>query len=261
MTPAERDGAAFCVTRSTYTRLPNCLNDLLFGEYIEDWLMTQQERMALICLLEKIRPEVAIELGTLYGGSLSAISKFSKKVYSLDIDPRSVQELTGRFPNVEYVVGNSTDTLPPLLNKLQKSGEAVEFALVDASHSTEGVKRDIENLIRYVPKKPFYIVVHDSFMPKCRQGMIAADWASSPYVHFVELDFIPGRFNSDPTEDSYRRMTCGLAIAMMLPVKREGELSFLADGQLPFDILKNNSAHKRKSFAKRLREAIGRLMT
>ncbi len=44
------------ISRSTYTRLPNCLNELLFGEYIEDWLMTQQERMAVISLLERVKP-------------------------------------------------------------------------------------------------------------------------------------------------------------------------------------------------------------
>ena len=72
-----------------------------------------------------------------------------------------------------------------------------------------------------------------------------ANWASSPYVHFVEIDFIPGRFNSDPTEGGYRKMTCGLAIALMLPVKRKGELSFLVDGALPFDILKQRSIHRK----------------
>ncbi len=239
---SERD-----VSRSMYTRLPNCLNNLLFGEYIEDWLMTQQERMAVISLLERVRPECAIEIGTLHGGSLSAIAKYSKKVYTLDCNHDSKEALAKAFRNVEFVTGFSSDTLPPLLEKLQKEGTPVEFALIDASHTAAGVKQDIENLIKYVPQKPFYIVIHDSFMPECRQGMMQADWASSPYVHFVEIDFIPGRFNSEPGEKSYRKMTCGLAVAMMLPVKREGELSFLVDGALPFDILKKHSVHGKHS--------------
>ena len=92
-------------------------------------------------------------------------------------------------------------------------------------------------------------------MPECRQGMIQANWASSPYVHFVEIDFIPGRFNSDPAERSYRKMTCGLAVAMMLPVKREGELSFLIDGGLQFEILKKNSIHRKSA----IRKILGRV--
>jgi len=238
------------VSRSMYTRLPNCLNDLLFGEYIEDWLMTQQERMAVISLLERIRPECAIEVGTLHGGSLSAIAKYAKKVYTLDCNHDSKEKLADQFQNVEFVTGYSNDTLPPLLKKLQKEGTPVEFVLIDASHTAEGVKQDIENLIKYVPQKPLYIVIHDSFMPECRQGMMQANWASSPYVHFVEIDFIPGRFNSDPGEKSYCKMTCGLAVAMMLPVKREGELSFLVDGALPFDILRENSVHSKHSIRK-----------
>jgi len=233
------------VTRSKYTRLPNCLNELLFGEYIEDWLMTQQERMALINLLDRIKPECSIEIGTLHGGSLSAISKFSQKVYALDCDPSCKERLSGIFPNVELITGYSNDTLPPLLDNLQQMGVPVEFVLIDASHTTEGVKQDIENLIKYVPLKPLYIAIHDSFMPECRKGMLDADWASSPYVHFVEIDFIPGRFNSDKNEDSYRKMTCGLAIAFMSPLKREKELKLLVDGELPFNILKQNSSHKK----------------
>lgn len=239
------NSSSFDVARSRYTRLPKCLNELLFGEYIEDWLMTQQERMAVINLLDKIKPECSIEIGTMHGGSLSAISKFSQKVYSLDCDPSSKEKLSEIFPNVEFLTGYSNDTLPPLLDNLQQMGIPVEFALIDASHTAEGVKQDIENLIKYVPLKPLYIVIHDSFMPMCRKGIMDADWASSPYVHFVEVDFIPGRFNSDKNKDSYREMTCGLAIALMAPVKREKELNLLVDGELPFNILKQNSIHKK----------------
>ena len=182
--------------------------------------MTQQERMALINLLDRIKPECSIEIGTLHGGSLSAISKFSQKVYALDCDPSCKERLSGIFPNVELITGYSNDTLPPLLDNLQQMGV-------------------------YVPLKPLYIAIHDSFMPECRKGMLDADWASSPYVHFVEIDFIPGRFNSDKNEDSYRKMTCGLAIAFMSPLKREKELKLLVDGELPFNILKQNSSHKK----------------
>ena len=102
-------------------------------------------------------------------------------------------------------------------------------------------------------------VIHDSFMPKCRKGMMEADWASSPYVHVVEIDFIPGRFNSDPAESSYRKMSCGLAVAMMPSVKREGELSLLVDGELPFNILRKNSRHKNSLIAE-IKSAVGKAL-
>lgn len=246
---------------SQYTQLPVCINDLLFSDYIEDWYMTQQERCMLITLLEKIKPECAIEVGTLFGGSLSLISKFSKKVYSLDIDPECKNKLSDKFPNVEFITGNSLETLPALIQELQENEVPVEFALIDASHTRDGVKKDIENLLAYKPLKPFYIVIHDSFMPECRQGMIDADWSKSPYVHLVELDFVPGRFNinhKDPA--NHKKMTCGLAIALMLPVERSGDVKMQAYGQLPFDILLENSIHKQslKSTLKKVKRKTGK---
>lgn len=247
------DYELFCdVERSTYTRLPNSFNNFLFGEYIEEWLMTQQERMAIINLLDRIRPECSVELGTLYGGSLSAISRFSKKVYTLDIDASCRDNLKDKFKNVEFIVGNTRETLPVLLKKLQQEKSPIEFVLIDASHETKGIKKDIENVIQYVPEKPLFIVIHDSFMPNCRKGILEADWNSSPYVHLVEVDFIPGRFNSDSAHKSYRKMTCGLAIAMMLPLKRKGQLNILVDGELPYNLLKKESIHQESFINKTL---------
>jgi hypothetical protein len=89
--------------------------------------------------------------------------------------------------------------------------------------------------------------------------MIEANWASSPYVHFVELDFIPGKFNSDPSEEGYRHMTCGLALALMLPFKREEELRLLADDDLPYNILKLSSIHH-LTFARKVKQKLRRVL-
>lgn len=230
--------------KSKYTQLPNCINDLLFDDYIEDWYMTQQERCTLITLLNKIKPEHAIEVGTLFGGSLSLISRFSNHVYSLDIDPACREKLSGQFANVEFITGDSNTTLPQLVKQLQDDEIPLEFALIDASHTREGVRNDIENLLEYKPIKPFYIVIHDSFMPNCRLGMAEANWAKSPYVHLVELDFVPGRFNVDENDPvNHKKMTCGLAIALLLPFKRTGDIKMLAHEELPYNILKDNSIH------------------
>ena len=45
-----------------------------------------------------------------------------------------------------------------------------------------------------------FIAVHDSGNPECRRGISSASWASSPYVHSVELDFVPGQIieHADP---------------------------------------------------------------
>src|SRR6478735_4078662 len=69
------------------------------------WMMTPAEQVAILYLLERLRPPVAIEIGTRMGGSLQAISRYSKKVYAIDIDPEVPKRLHGLYSNVEYLVG------------------------------------------------------------------------------------------------------------------------------------------------------------
>jgi hypothetical protein len=220
-----------------YTHLPSCVNRILYGEFINDWIMQHEERTALIYLLSKLTPECAIEIGTAEGGSLSVIAKYSNKVYSLDINPAC--DFSKEFSNVDFVTGRSQETLPPLLKRLQSEGINLEFVLIDGDHTGEGVKRDIENILQYKPARPLYIVMHDSFNPECRRGMTEARWDASPYVHFVELDFVSGRFEPDC------RMTCGFALALMLPVERRDELIIHRDKKLLFQNIMRHSVHSR----------------
>src|SRR5690242_21748356 len=79
------------------------VNDALQTDILLDWLMSPSERVALIFLLEHLRPNIAIEIGTKNGGSLQVLSKFCNRVYSIDIDPEVPKRLEGRFDNVEYL--------------------------------------------------------------------------------------------------------------------------------------------------------------
>lgn len=215
--------------------------------------MTQQERSVFIRLLSKVQSECSIEVGTFKGGSLSAMAKWSKGVYSLDINNDYIQKLRPLHRNVEFIVGDCAVTLPRLIDQLNILPYSVDFILIDASHETKDVKRDIENVIRYVPtQKPCWILMHDSFKPECRLGMKLANWELSPYVHFVHLDLVPGVFNPD------RSMTCGLAIALMLPEKRQGDLVVYEDCDFPFDVLEKHSIHHR-SVMNRLRGVAGKI--
>jgi hypothetical protein len=109
-----------------------------------------------------------------------------------------------------------------------------------------GGKRDIENVLHITPSRPLFVAMHDGFNPDCRQGMIEANWQAYPYVHAVEFDFIPGRFNylgGNPQKNS--KMTCGFALALFLPVKRYSDLNFGAHDTLFFNILLKKSSHYR----------------
>ena len=83
-----------------------------------DWAMTFAEKFAIAGILGQRRPKVAIEVGTLKGGSLSIISHYSEKVYSVDRDPGVKESLEKKFGNVDFITGYSREVLPGLIEKL-----------------------------------------------------------------------------------------------------------------------------------------------
>jgi hypothetical protein len=221
------------------------VREVVFGDYLTTSQMSDAERCTTIMLLDKIRPECAIEVGTADGGSLSMIAKYAKKVYSLDIDPRCSERFAPHFDNVEFVVGDSAITLPNILSVIQASGEKLGFVLIDGLHTAAGVRTDIESLMKYRPVCPLYVLLHDSFNPDCRTGIAQADWAASPYVHYVELDFVGGQFNRREGRGA-REMWCGFALALMRPEVRQGQLNINADEGPMYEAVLRQSAHRRR---------------
>src|SRR5262245_23050077 len=96
-------------------RLPTSAQELESRFEFDHWMMTDAERSTLTTLLQKLRPDCAIEIGTYRAGSLAVIADCAKKVYSLDIDPSCKANYAHQFPNVEFVVGSSRKTLPAIL--------------------------------------------------------------------------------------------------------------------------------------------------
>lgn len=193
---------------------PNCL--------CKNWQMNHSERLALTAILSRLKPLCSIEVGTYKGGSLSLISQHSKMVFSLDIDP-SIPNKFSYFKNVSFLISPSSITLPILLQELDDHNIPVEFVLIDGDHSAEGVKRDINSILNYIPKKPLFVALHDGFNPECRRGMLEANWSKSPYVHWIDIDFVPGRLVEDGGTAN-GEMWGGLALAYLKPDIRSCEL-------------------------------------
>jgi hypothetical protein len=193
---------------------PNCL--------LNNWQMNESERLALTALLLRHKPNCSIEIGTYHGGSLSLIAQHSTTVVSIDIDPEVLTRV-GDIPNVHFLTGYSEKLLPPLFAELTRSGVAIDFILVDGDHSTDGIKRDIGLILDYVPTKPMFVLLHDSFNPGCRRGMLEGGWERSPYCQAVELDFVPGRMieDSGPADGEFWG---GLGMAYFHPVPRTNPL-------------------------------------
>jgi hypothetical protein len=206
--------------------------------------MTRWEKYAFASLLDAAQPKVAIEIGTYRGGSLQVIAQRAEKVYSLDTDATLKERLGPAFPNVEFLAGDSRAVLPDLLNRISARREELGFVLIDGDHSTEGVRHDINAVLRYTPLRPVFIIFHDSFHPPCRQGIVTADWAGCDHVDYVEVDFIPGVYHHEAFDTAApRTMYGGLALAIMRPERRAGPLTIHQSQSGLFETVLRSSSH------------------
>jgi hypothetical protein len=189
---------------------------------LEEWQMLEAEKMALTGLLHRLRPRNVLEIGVYFGGSLRLLSSFAERVWAIDIDLAVLE----RFPplsNVDLRIGNSLNLVPEVLAELDRYDIPLHMVLIDAEHSSEGVRRDIELVLGYRPREPMFIVVHDSGNPGCRTGILSADWSSNPHVHHVDVDFVPGQLIASNSLGG-GEVWGGLAIAYLHPERREGPL-------------------------------------
>jgi cephalosporin hydroxylase len=225
-----------------------------YQPYPKTWVMENPERLAMMTLLNWLKPACSLEIGTREGGSLGVIAEHSGHVFTLDIDP-GCQAAVRPHSNVELVVGDSHKTLPGVLNEISERQLSLEFVLIDGEHSAEGVRGDIERLLEYRPTRPCYILMHDSFNPFCRDGMATAPWERSPYVHRVDLDFIPGKIYH-PDENGWgtpngHEMWCGFGLAVLRPEERVGPLTVLASADHLYSVAYRHSTHRLLIQAKR----------
>lgn len=188
-----------------------------------DWQMNHAERSAMRAVLERVRPRFAIEVGTFRGGSLSLISQYCESVFSLDIDPTIPTRLKG-IKNAQFIIGPSAQTLPPLLKGLSNAKIEPELILIDADHSEQGVRGDIQIVLSRPPKVRTFVLMHDSFNPGCRRGILTAGWENHAFVHAVEVDFVAGSVVNEPGTPADGQMWGGLALAILDPKPRQGSL-------------------------------------
>jgi len=195
----------------------------LFSEaWDTEWHMHGGERAALLYLLNLLRPQVSIEIGTFRGGSLRPISHYSKKTYTFDIDPAQ-HRIAPLFPNTEFITGDTALTLAPVIDTISRSIAELNFVLVDGSHDTPSVRQDINICLKYVPRStPCVILMHDTANPNVREGILTADWDLCAYAHALDIDFIPGILH--PRKDIRNQFWGGIGVGLLLPKRRIGPL-------------------------------------
>ena len=206
--------------------------------------MTTCEQMAIQHILFGLRPQRAVEVGTYKGGSLQILAHYCTHIESIDIDPSVSATLGLRFSNVTFHTGNSAELLPSVLRAGSESSEPVSFVLIDGDHSTEGVRRDINALLSVPPNGEMVVLMHDAFNPDCRAGILSANWQHSPFVHEVEIDYIPGVYHQQAYDTAAARtMWGGFACALLKPEPRQGDLVISQRQQGLFEAVLLQSSH------------------
>ena len=195
------------------------LSEILENDIL--WQMSSAERASIFYLISKLENKgTAIEIGSYKGGSLRVLSRFFKKVYSLDVNHDNIVNKE-QYGNVKWVKGDSKKTLPALIKRLNKSKESVNLILIDGDHSYEGVLKDIESVLEYKPIDQTILLIHDSWFRPSRDAISKADWNSNPHVRLVEKDLVTGDLMSSGNGNIF---VGGLALVIMTVEQRTGAI-------------------------------------
>ena len=205
-----------------------------------EWQMSRAEKYCLIHLLENINPEYSIEIGTYKGGSLQVLSKYSKKVYSIDVDSEPKNKLQNLFKNVTFKVGKSHDIIHNVIKEIESKNGKLNFILVDGDHSKNGVKKDLECILSHNFKHPLTVILHDSFNPQCRLGMKSVEYKKYNFIEHIDLDYIHGCFSPNK---NYKEMWGGFAIISINPKIKKSSSKINQSQEMLYNTIYRNSIH------------------
>lgn len=181
------------------------------------WQMSAAERMSLFYTIANLsKRNSAIEIGSYKGGCTRVLSKYFKKVYSCDIDHSNITN-KDEYTNVEWLEGRSDETIPVLIERINKSREDINLILIDGDHEYDSVYKDIRNILTYIPKSDCVILMHDSWYEPTRNAISQTLWKDNAYVQSVEKDFVTGDLVGN-------RYMGGLGIAILSKESRVGDL-------------------------------------
>ncbi len=173
-----------------------CLNDAMdantrarledaFGLVSSHWMMNPAERLAIIGLLEVLRPRCALEIGHGYGGFTRVLSRFADEVHTVDVDAR-VLAIVHELPRVTAWHATSAE----MLRRFAQEGKRFDFCLLDGDHSRAAARADLDAAIGIAE----VIVMHDAGNPECRAGYTEALAGHDVYAN---LDWVDGRIQVD----------------------------------------------------------------
>jgi hypothetical protein len=180
----------------------------LLGVLPSSWMMHPSERFALIGLISIITPRRVLELGCGKGGLTLWLSKLVDEVVTVDLDPE-IQSVCRELKNVTALCMTTKEATEGFLT----DGVQFDLTIVDADHSTDGVRCDLEKALAFSK----VIVLHDTFYPPCRTGIQQALRGKDVYF---DLELVPGGMQTDGLWGGIGIVVPGLPAQSPLPTVR-----------------------------------------
>ena len=202
---------------------------------VENWEMELSERVIFTYILQAIKPQLSLEIGSRDGGSLQALSRFSHRVDVVDIDATIPQRLS-KFSNATFYIGDSKIVLPDLLQKYQNLGKWPEFIHIDGAHNLEGAYSDIHQILSIVPTNEVIILMHDSFNQEVRGAIKKLNLADYKNLTYANVDFVSGILHTK--KEVFNQLWGGFALFVISPEGEQAKNLF-ANQDLQYQLASN----------------------
>jgi len=177
------------------------------------WCMENYERLAVYYLLQNMpNKNNALEVGSMWGGLLNVLSEQFKKVVSIDVTFKNLN--TALYDNVTFIENSCTPN--GLLNVLDMA--PFNLVVIDADHEYKFVFEHMNALKTYIPKQDMFILIHDTWYGGTRNGINNVNWNENKYIHFIDLDFVPG------VKIEGNKFVGGLCLIIMKPIERANDI-------------------------------------
>lgn len=135
--------------------------------------MRMPERVALYSLIFGMQPKNCLEIGTFRGGSTAIMCGAMDdtgfgQLTCIDPMPKIEPELWSRISNrCRLFEGPSPDILADVAKQIR---DPFDFALIDANHTYDSVKRDIAGVLPYLTDNA-YLLFHDANYPDVKRAI------------------------------------------------------------------------------------------
>jgi precorrin-6B methylase 2 len=149
------------------------------------WLMGPDERLVILGLMDIIKPEAVLEIGHCHGGCTGRLAQKAKKVYSVDIDVRVIENCK-QWTNVTPLHMKSSEAF----EKFRRENRRFDLVIIDGDHSEAGAYEDLKASLSLCD----FIIMHDTSNPDCRAGYTQA--LAGQTVYYV-LDLVEGCSQED----------------------------------------------------------------